>query len=188
MSARPQVGSPDASADANEFVVAFDRLQPGQELHGTFDYKPRTLRLALEDRFPATFTWSERRTGEGYWEIVIRRLPATTPDESIEQFLPRCAIFANAEPRTLTALAKLAVPKTMAPDTNLAEQGVAWSYFGVVRGGRLFSIAGTPEGREQLLFEFLPREAFGELIIFDHGATASRFVTIGEPAAVLIFP
>jgi CRP/FNR family transcriptional regulator, dissimilatory nitrate respiration regulator len=85
-------------------------------------------------------------------------------------------------------LARAAVPKTILPDSNLAEQGVAWPHFGVVRTGRLFSIAGTPEGREQLLFEFLPREAFGELIMFDHGATAARFVTIGEPADVLIFP
>ncbi len=144
--------------------------------------------MAMEDQFPSRFAWSERRTGEGRWEIVISKLPATTSDKSIEDFLPRCSIFANAERRTLTTLAQVAVPKTILPDSNLAEQGVAWPHFGVVRTGRIFSIAGTPEGREQLLFEFLPREAFGELIMFDHGATAARFVTIGEPADVLIFP
>jgi CRP/FNR family transcriptional regulator, dissimilatory nitrate respiration regulator len=188
MLTQPQVGSHAAPDSAATFVAAFERLRDGQELGATFDYKPRTLRMAMEDRFPSGFAWTERRTGEGRWEIVIRKLPATTSDTSIEDFLPRCSIFANAERRTLAALARAAVPKTILPDSNLAEQGVAWPHFGVVRTGRLFSIAGTPEGREQLLFEFLPREAFGELIMFDHGATAARFVTIGEPADVLIFP
>jgi CRP-like cAMP-binding protein len=188
MLAQPPVGSHTTPDDVDASLAAFERLRDGQELRATFDYKPRTLRMALEDRYPSGFAWTERRSGEGHWEIVIRRLPAMSAGESIVDFLSRCAVFANAEAHTLTALARSAVAKTLLPDSNLAEQGVAWPYFGVVRTGRLFSIAGTPEGREQLLFEFLPREAFGEFIMFDRGATAARFVTIGEPAGVLIFP
>jgi CRP/FNR family transcriptional regulator len=58
----------------------------------------------------------------------------------------------------------------------------------VVRKGRVFAIVGSPLGRDQILFEALETEVFGNIVLFDGGATIARFATLADPADLLLFP
>jgi CRP/FNR family transcriptional regulator len=85
-------------------------------------------------------------------------------------------------------LARAAVARTVGRNQSVAGQAMEWPFLGAVREGRIFAVAETPEGRDQILFEVAPCEVFGDVMLFDRGATISRFATSSEPANLVLFP
>lgn len=165
---------------------AFARLPEGRTLSVVHDDDPRPLRRRLEAAFPQV-VWEQRRIGDGRWRVAIRKAEAQD-GEPLARFLNRCAAFASATDRTRREAARRAVSRRIPRKSSVAEQGVAWPFLGAVCTGRLFAIAGTPEGRDQILFEVAPNDVFGDVLFFDSGTTIARFVTLAEPAHVILFP
>ena len=97
-------------------------------------------------------------------------------------------IFSTCSESTRRALALVAEQRSVRLKTTIAEQESHWPFLGVVRRGRVFAIVGTPSGRNQILFEALETEVFGNIVLFDGGATIARFATLAEPADLIVFP
>ena len=166
---------------------AFSDLRDNDALHVIYEYDPLPLRRRLEDAYAQRYLWLQRRLGSEHWEVSLRKLPPSTSG-SVAEFMNRCPVFAAASQSTRDALATSAQTRSVPRKTIIAEQEAAWPFLGVVRKGKVFAIVGTPAGREQILFEALETEAFGNSAILDGGSTFSRFATLSDPADVILFP
>ena len=167
---------------------AFSDLQDDETLHLIYDYEPRPLRRRFESQFSQQFVWTQRRLARERWEISLRKLAVPGDARSITHFMHRCAIFSTCSESTRRALALVAEQRSVRLKTTIAEQESHWPFLGVVRRGRVFAIVGTPSGRNQILFEALETEVFGNIVLFDGGATIARFATLAEPADLIVFP
>jgi uncharacterized protein (DUF2249 family)/CRP-like cAMP-binding protein len=166
---------------------AFADLSDGQILFITYDYEPRPVRYRFGEQFGDQFVWAQRRVGDGRWEVSIRRLAAAGARSPMTHFVNRCPVFAAAGEETRATLARVAVPRSIGRNQSIAGQGIEWPFLGAVREGRIFAIAETPEGRDQILFDVLPCEIFGDIVMFDQGATIARFATFADPAELVLF-
>lgn len=169
---------------------AFTELRDNDTLHLIYDFEPRPLRRRFEDSFSQRFVWLQRRAGSERWEISLRKIapPRGRGVGTIYEFMQRCPVFATCAETTRRALASAAQVRALPHKTILAEQESRWPFLGLVRMGKIFAIVGTPSGRDQILFDILETEVFGNNDIFDEGATMARFATLSEPAEVIIFP
>jgi uncharacterized protein (DUF2249 family) len=167
---------------------AFSDLRDDETLHLIYDYEPRPLRRRFETTFSHRFVWTQRRLARERWEISLRKLAAPGDARSTTHFMQRCPIFSGASEPTRRLLVSAAEPRSVRRKTTIAEQESDWPFLGVVRKGRVFAIIGPPFGREQILFEALETEVFGNIVLFDGGATIARFTTLAEPADLLLFP
>jgi CRP/FNR family cyclic AMP-dependent transcriptional regulator len=165
---------------------AFEDLTEDQTLCVIYDYEPRPLRRRLQEQFADQFMWLQRRIGDGRWEVALRKVNGGAANPLLN-FIDRCPAFAEASAETRQTLARIAVPRTVGRNQSITGQGMEWPFLGAVREGRIFAIAETPEGRDQILFEVLPCEVFGDVVLFDQGATIARFATFAEPAELLLF-
>lgn len=168
--------------------TAFAELPDGDTLRLIYEYEPRPLRRRFESRFTHQFLWLQRRLAAERWEVALRRIASAGSGESITQFMSRCAIFVGSTESTRESLARAAESRTVRRKTTIAEQEADWPYLGIVRTGKVFAIIGTPSGRDQIWFEALETEVFGNIVFFDGGATIARFATLADPASVLLFP
>ena len=169
---------------------AFTDLRDHDTLHLIYDFEPRPLRRRFEDLFSQRFVWLQRRVNSERWEISLRKLPASQAmgTVTIYEFLQRCPVFAPAAETTRRALAASAQRRTLGRKTTLAQQESHWPFLGLVRTGKIFAIVGTPTGRDQILFDVMETEVFGNNVVFDEGATVARFATLSDPAEVILFP
>ncbi len=167
---------------------AFTELRDDETLHLVYDYEPRPLRRRFEKMFSHRFVWTQRRLARERWEIALRKLAPPGDLRSTTHFMQRCPIFSGSSESTRRLLASVAEPRAVRRKTTIAEQESDWPYLGVVRRGRVFAIVGTPFGRDQILFEALETEVFGNIVLFDGGATIARFATLAESADLLLFP
>jgi CRP/FNR family transcriptional regulator len=167
---------------------AFSNLRDDESVHLIYDYEPRPLRRRFENTFAQQFAWTQRRVARERWEISLRKLAAPGDARSTNHFMQRCSIFAGASESTRRLLASVAEPRIVRRKTTVAEQESDWPFLGVVRKGRVFAIVGSPLGRDQILFEALETEVFGNIVLFDGGATIARFATLADPADLLLFP
>ena len=167
---------------------AFSDLRDDETLHLIYDYEPRPLRRRFESTFSHRFVWTQRRLARQRWEISLRKLAAPGDARSTTHFMRRCPIFSNASESTRRLLASVAEPRSVRRKCTIAEQEADWPFLGVVRRGRVFAIVGTPFGRDQILFEALETEVFGNIVLFDGGATIARFATLADSAELLLFP
>lgn len=167
---------------------AFSNLRDDETLHLIYDYEPRPLRRRFESTFSHQFVWTQRRLARERWEISLRKLAAPGDARSTTHFMERCSIFSGVSESTRKSLAFLAEPRPVRRKTTIAEQEADWPFLGVVRKGRVFAIVGSPMGRDQILFEALETEVFGNIVLFDGGATIARFATLADPADLLLFP
>lgn len=167
---------------------AFSQLRDDETLHLIYDYEPRPLRRRFENTFSHQFVWMQRRLARERWEISLRKLAAPSDVRSTTHFMQRCPVFASASEPTRRLLASVAESRSVRCKTTIAEQEADWPFLGVVRRGRVFAIVGTPRGRDQILFEALETEVFGNIVLFDGGQTIARFATLAEPAELLLFP
>lgn len=102
--------------------------------------------------------------------------------------LADCSVFAAASKTTRRSLAALAQERVLRRKSTIAHQESDWPFIAVVRKGRIFAIMGTDIGRDQILFEVLPNEVFGNLVLFDGGPTIARYATLDQPAELLLLP
>ena len=169
-------------------ATAFGALRENEVLYIAYGYEPRPLRQYLNDRFAERFMWSQRRLGDGRWEVALRRVTPAVETSPVADVMSHCALFVNAGDATRTTLANTALTRAVGRRQAVANQGMAWPYLGVVRRGRIIAIAGTPAGREQILFDVVPYETFGDVVVADSGTALARFVTHAEPAELVLFP
>jgi uncharacterized protein (DUF2249 family) len=167
---------------------AFTDLRDDETLHLIYDYEPQPLRRRFESTFSHRFVWTQRRLARERWEISLRKLATPGDARSTTHFMHRCSIFSGSSESTRRLLASVAEPRAVRRKTTIAEQESDWPFLGVVRKGRVFAIVGTPFGRDQILFEAPETEVFGNIVLFDGGATIARFATLAEPADLLLFP
>jgi CRP/FNR family cyclic AMP-dependent transcriptional regulator len=167
---------------------AFSDLRDHETLHLIYDFEPRPLRRRFEDTFSQRFLWSQRRVGSERWEVSLRKLPPLRDLGSTADFISRCPIFATSCEATRRALAGVAQPRAIRRKTILAEQESYWPFLGIVRRGKIFAIVATSGGRDQILFEAMETEVFGNMVVFDGGETIARFATLADAADVLLFP
>jgi CRP-like cAMP-binding protein len=167
--------------------VAFADLLEKQTLYVTCDYEPWALRYQFDEQFVDDFVWSQRRIGGGRWEVALRRLDRAESRDPILNFVSRCSVFADISATSQAALSRIAVPRSIGRKRFISGQDADWPFLGAVREGRVVAVAGTPEGRDQILFEVPPLEIFGDIIVSDSGTTMARFVTFSEPAELLLF-
>jgi uncharacterized protein (DUF2249 family) len=166
---------------------AFNELHEAEALTVTYDYEPRPLRQRFAEQFGDRSVWLQRRVGDGRWEVSLRKLPAGKRDQ-LAAFVERCPVFAEASAETRADLARIGVRRSIGRNQSLTGQGIEWPFLGAVCEGRIFAIAETPEGRDQILFETLPYEVFGDILMFDRGPTIGRFATFSDPAELVLFP
>jgi uncharacterized protein (DUF2249 family) len=167
---------------------AFSDLRDDETLHLISDYEPRPLRRRFESTFSHQFVWTQRRLAHERWEISLRKLAVPGDARSTTHFMQRCPMFAGSSEATRRLLASVAQPLTVRPATTIAEQETDWPFLGVVRKGRAFAIIGSSLGRDQILFEARETDVFGNIVLFDGGATMARFATLADPALLLLFP
>jgi CRP-like cAMP-binding protein len=103
-------------------------------------------------------------------------------------YLAGCPPFATALNTTRRRLAGLAHERSIRRKSTIVHQESEWPFIAVVRKGRVFAIMGTEIGRDQILFEVVPNEIFGNLVLFDGGPTIARYATLDQPAELLLFP
>lgn len=168
-------------------LSAFSDLRDHETLQLIYEYDPLPLRRRFEDTHAQRYLWLQRRLGSEHWEVALRKVPAPA-NGSIGDFMNRCPIFAAASQSTRDAFVLGAQSRSVPRKTIIAEQEASWPFLGVVRKGKVIAIVGTPAGREQILFEALETEAFGNAAILDGGSTFSRFATLSDPAEILLFP
>lgn len=157
-----------------EIFAAFDALAPGEELRLIVDHRPRPLRYEFDRQRDGRFVWVQRQLSDDDWRVTIRRIEARGQDGSLEDFFSRCAVLEGCSERTQRAFVESAIERVIAGGEALNEQGSQWPYLGFVREGTLLMIAGSANGRERLLFEFLPFETLGEIAMVDGGAVLGR--------------
>lgn len=167
---------------------AFAELRDNETLHVIYDYEPRPLRRRFENTFSHQYVWTQRRLAREHWEISLRKLGAPGDARSTAHFMQRCSIFATCSESSRRMLASVAEHRRIRKKTTIAEQESNWPYLGVVRRGRVFAIVGAPESRNQIIFEALETEVFGNIVLFDGGSTIARFATLADPAEVILFP
>jgi uncharacterized protein (DUF2249 family)/CRP-like cAMP-binding protein len=172
--------------------AAFDGLDPDDVLVLVNDHEPRPLRVQLEDLRPGEFAWTAFNRGDERWETEIRRLAmpsaSGSDDEAIAGLLRRCSLTVDANPATRAVLAEQAVVKRLRNGDRLVAQGYAWPFVAIVGAGTLAVVAVSPGGRENLLFEVLPLETFGELSALDEGVTVGSPHVISPEAWVAVVP
>jgi CRP-like cAMP-binding protein/uncharacterized protein (DUF2249 family) len=166
---------------------AFADMHEDQTLVVVYDYEPRPLRHRFVEQFADRCMWSQRRVGDGRWEVALRKLNGNGQQNPVLHFINRCPVFASSTEETRAVLARMAVPRTIGRNQSVTGQGMEWPFLGAVREGRVFAVAETPEGRDQILFEISQGEVFGDIILFDQGATIARFATFSEPAQLMLF-
>ncbi|HVA36488.1 MAG TPA: DUF2249 domain-containing protein [Candidatus Dormibacteraeota bacterium] len=171
-----------------EIFAAFDALRPGESLELSTDHEPRPLRYEFDHQREGRFVWSAQQLADDDWSVTIRRLKSQGRDGSLADFFARCAAFEGAHPRTLAAFTAHAVERTVTRRESVNEQGALWPYLGVVREGTLGMIAGSANGRERLLFEYLPFETFGEIAVVDGGAALGRVAPPFGRARIVAIP
>jgi CRP-like cAMP-binding protein len=167
---------------------AFVDLRYDETLRLIYDYEPRPLRRRFESTFSYQFVWTQRRLARERWEISLRKLPPPGDVRSTTHFMHRCSIFSGCSETTRRTLAAVAEVRAIPRKTTIVEQETDWPFLGVVRKGRVFAIVGTPLRRDQILFEALETEVFGNIVLFDGGATIARFATLADPAELLLYP
>lgn len=170
-----------------KIVTAFEALEIGAELRIVSDHEPRPLREEFERQYSRRYVWLQRMLGAEHWEVTIRRI-AASDNEQPREVLRRCPVFANVARETLEVLAAAATAKCLGHNEPIAEQDVDWDGFGIVTQGTLGAVIGSALGREHLLFEMLPGDAFGEIATIDGGSTPARYVAISRSAGVLCIP
>jgi uncharacterized protein (DUF2249 family) len=167
---------------------AFADLRDHASLTIVTDHEPRPLRLQFEERHPNEFVWEQRNTGIGRWEVHLRRLPPAEESVVEQTFFRQCAIFSGAREETLRAFEQAASERTFDEGTSIVEQDAQWPYLGLVRAGTLSAIVGSSTGRDQNLFDFLPRDTFGDVETLDGGRTVARIVVTSASAGVVLIP
>jgi len=171
-----------------EVFAAFDALRPDEELCIITDHEPRPLRYEFDTQREGRFVWVQRQHSDDEWQVTIRRIKAKGRPGSLEDFFARCAALDRSSEQTRKVFAATAMERAVARRETVTEQGSEWPYLGFVREGTLGMIAGSANGREHLLFEYLPFETFGEVATIDGGTVLGHVAPPFGEAQIVAVP
>lgn len=169
-----------------DILRAFDRLAAGQSLLVVTDHDARPLHTELEQTRRFAYSWAQRRIGDRQWEITLRKMRA--PVQGAASFMERSPVFACATSASVAHLAARVRRAVIKRDRAVVEQGIAWPYLGLVETGIVQAVLASDSGREQVLFDALPGDVFGEAALIDGGPTLVRYVAQTQGTTVLLFP
>lgn len=169
-----------------KIFAEFDALAEGDVLHIVSDHEPRPLRYEFERSRSGLFAWSQRSLEEHHWEAFIRRVSTAPASFDPVAFLKKTEAFSALADATIADLVAGAKIGSLSRARAIIEQGSKWPYLGVVTDGMVQACAVTPSGREVALRDYLPYEIFGELLLFDEGASPARYVARTEDTVVML--
>ncbi len=174
-------------ADRHTVILrAFDDLAEGRGLVVATDHDARPLHIELEQTRRSTYAWAQRRLAENHWEITLRKM--RPPRGGAASGMERSPVFARSAPSSTAVLAPLARRAAIKRDRAVVEQGVSWPYVGLVEAGIVQAVLASGSGREQVLFDLLPGDVFGEAALIDRGPTLVRYIAQTVGTIVLLFP
>jgi uncharacterized protein (DUF2249 family) len=166
---------------------AFDALPIGGQLVIVSDHEPRPLRYEFDQQRAGAFVWDQAMLDEALWCATIKRVPTEPVLGDLASFFRHCSVLSDVDEAGLARLAASAVERKLEPGGVVVDQGERVGALAVVRTGLIAAIAASGDGREQLFYEALPFETFGEIEFFDDGAAPARFVaSYGAAQAVLV--
>ena len=115
---------------------------------------------------------------------------ATRPSASgfVLTTLRRSALFSGVIDATVLQCLNHANYQYFRRGAVIMRQGEPWRFIGIVCEGTLSIISGSAEGRDHLLYDVLPLEAFGELAALDDGVAFARATVISRTALVALMP
>ncbi|MDQ2817178.1 MAG: Crp/Fnr family transcriptional regulator [Candidatus Eremiobacteraeota bacterium] len=102
------------------------------------------------------------------------------------QFLRRCPAFKDAPLSLVSHVLSNCTERQLSRNEVIAHQGDPFPYLGVVREGSVRAKLGSPDGREQLVYEAHPLETFAEIPLLDQGETLSLLCAGEEGACVAL--
>lgn len=166
----------------------FDALLADQHLLLVSDHEPRPLRAQFEERYGSRYSWSDRQLGDGRWEVRVRKVAAQGADDSVQSIIARAGTFSGITPDSLARLASRARRAAIKRHHTVVEQGVMWPYLGIVAHGIVQAVLIAASGREDVVYDALAGDAFGEAAILDRGNTALRHVALTADTQVVLIP
>lgn len=176
-----------APRDRHKAILrAFDALPEGRALLVVTDHEAHPLHVELERGRSGTYAWAQRKIGDQRWEVVLRRVVPGV-DGTVSD-IERCMAFWCVSATTKAALASSARRASIRRGRAVAEQGILWPYLGLVKSGSVQAVLATDNGREQVLFDALPGDVFGEAALIDGGPTVTRYIAQAAGTVVLLFP
>jgi CRP-like cAMP-binding protein len=107
---------------------------------------------------------------------------------SYAHMIASCPLFSKLRCDVLEHVGSAAVERHLAPRRSLVSQGEPFPYLGVVVDGSIVAIAASAAGREQLLYEAMPNDTFGEIPMLDDGSTLAYFAAGERGAISLLIP
>lgn len=171
-----------------QIFALFASLRDGQTLLLISDHEPRPLRAEFDRKHHSRFGWVQRQLGDGRWEVRIVRTLDFAGSSAIAAALFRSPIFAEAPQAAVEGLAHYVRRAAIKRHHCVAEQGVTWPYVGIVDSGIVQAQLTTTVGREQAMYDVLPREVFAETALFDGGHISLRYIALTADTAVLLLP
>ena len=169
-------------------LSAFERLPVSGSLVFVADYEPRPLAMRLEHVHPGAFAWVQRHVGHHEWEVSMMRVDRDDTGNTMLNYLQR-TVFGTASQRSRDELAAAAVQHTARKGTVVYDENVMWPYLGFLREGMLsLSTCGPSGGRERVLYDVLPFEAFGVIQALDGGLTLGKMTVMSPKASYLLVP
>ncbi|HEY8298065.1 MAG TPA: DUF2249 domain-containing protein [Candidatus Baltobacteraceae bacterium] len=166
---------------------AFDALAEGQMLTFVTNNDPRALMTRIDQMRPKQARWHYRRVGEREWHFTLTRLEADLAETAMQSLLRRSFVFSMLDDRSRNVLAAAAIERTARKNDVVAGEDTDFPAIGIVREGVLALTSGSG-GRERLLHEIFPYEAFGEALFFDEGHTTGRIVALSKIARYVLVP
>lgn len=172
---------------ANIFA-AFDALLSDQQLVLISDHEPQPLHLQFEQRHGARYAWTQRRLGDGRWEVRLRKVPTAFTGDAASHVLARCGVLTAVNSAEIAALAAGARRVSIKRHHAVVAQGVMWPYLGIVAHGIVQAVLATAQGREDAIYDAIAGDVFGETALLDRGNSALRHVALSAQTEVVLVP
>lgn len=163
---------------------AFDTTPDGGVLHVISEDDLRALRYEFERLHAGRTAWMQSRRDGVHWESFIRRVPRSSASLSIEASLKRTWAFGRLSVERVAALSASAKSAQIARGHVIVEQGLPFSYLGVVISGLVQGSVTAPDGKEIWLFDRLAGDLFGEGTLLSGGVSSVRFAVRAEGTLV----
>ncbi|MFN2528680.1 MAG: DUF2249 domain-containing protein [Candidatus Baltobacteraceae bacterium] len=170
-----------------QLLRAFQGLAVDESMCFITDHEPRPLVMRLEHLHAGEAAWVQRQVANREWEIELTRIDRQDIGKSALSYLRR-SIFARTKAETRDALAAAAKEHTALEGALIYHANEMWEYLGFLAEGLMSLSTGAGNGRERVLFEVLPFEAFGVVQVLDHGLTLGELRVISRKARYFKIP
>lgn len=171
-----------------KIFAAFGALLSDQQLVLISDHEPQPLHLQFEERHGARYAWTQRRLGDGRWEVRVRKVPAAFTGDAASHVLARSGILSSLSSGEIAALAAGARRVSIKRHHAVVAQGVMWPYVGIVAHGIVQALLLTAQGREDAIYDAIAGDVFGETALLDRGNSPLRHIALAAQTQVVLVP